>query len=289
MLKYFFLPLVILPLVSVRCQERVQNTQGTVVRIDPDLTITFAELQKFVFDYQYNYRYRKNKAQAYYKALEDMIVNQLKIIDFFSLGLQKNTELLQSVRRTINEELVIHYYNTQFYGKYINDESMKHAYHEMGKEVIYQQIVLAKPKDASQKYIDSLKSIAKEIEAKIRHGADFDELVKRYSQEVESSHRGGLMPPLDWKTSLSSNFHYIIFHLAVDSARIVESSESIHIVRVAKIKTIDVPPYENVREDIRQTLHERYADFCLQEFERTKKNLVDEKALKWNQRADTAA
>jgi parvulin-like peptidyl-prolyl isomerase len=283
--KYFILPLLLLVPRSGQSEERVHNTQNIIVQIEPNYTISFEELQNYVYEHQYNYRFRKNKSQAYEKAIEDMIVRQLKIIDFFSLELQKNTALLQNIRRTINEELVIHYYNTRFYAKYINDESMQYAYKDMGKEVVYQQIVLAKPKDASKKTIDSLKSVARDIEAKIRHGADFDELVKRYSQDVESSRRGGLMPLLDWKTSLSSNFHYIVFHMAVDDARVVESSESIHIVKVAKINTKDVPSYDNVKEDIRKTLHERYADFCLQEFERAKKNLVDEKTLKWNQQA----
>jgi len=285
MLKYFMLPFVLLPLASVQSEEPHPQKQTIVARIEPDYTITFAELQKFVLDYQYNYRYRKNPGKAYSVALEDMIVNQLKIIDFFSLGLQEKEGLLQGIRRSINEELVIEYYNTQFYGKYVNEDSMQNAYKEMGKEVVYQQIVLAKPKQYSRQSIDSLKSAAKDIETKIRNGTDFAELVKRYSQDVQSSRRDGSMPPLDWRMSLTSTLNYFVFHLPINEVRVAESRTSLHIVKVARINKVDVPPYENVKEEIRNILRERYAEFSLREFERTKKNLVDEHTVQWNPKA----
>jgi hypothetical protein len=269
----------------MNCNAQDTSQENIIARIDGKYTISFADLQQYVYDSNLIYRYRKDKAKAYYKAVEDKIVNQLKLIDFFALGLNNNTELMQSIRRTINEELVIEYYETQFHDKYVNEDSMKSAYKEMGKEVVYQQIVLAKPKNASQKNLASLKSLANSIKTRVHNGGDFAELAKKYSQDVGSSRPGYFMPPLNWKMSFLSNLNYIIFHLAANEVRIIESRESIYIVRIAKINRIDVQPYENVKEDIRRTLDERYADFSYQEFERTKKNLVDEKTLKWNPRA----
>ena len=39
--------------------------------------------------------------------------------------------------------------------EYVNDDSIQSGYKQMGKEVIYQHIVLAKPKQSSRKSIDS--------------------------------------------------------------------------------------------------------------------------------------
>jgi parvulin-like peptidyl-prolyl isomerase len=277
----FFLPLI----AFINCKAQDSTQQNIIVTIAGDCSMSFAELQKFVLDYNYNLMYRNNKAEAYKKGLDDMIVRQLKIIDFFNLGLNKNTELLQNTRRTINEELVNQYFKTQFYGKYVNDKSMQEAYKQMGKEVIYRQVVLTKPKNASQRYIDSLKTAANDIKAKINEGADFAELVRQYSQDAESARLDGLMPSINWKTSISNFYDRNIFDLDVGKVRILEKSQSIHIVKVIKINKLDVQPFEKVKDDITKTLDERYMDFSLQKFDSTKNKFIDEKTLKWDKRA----
>jgi parvulin-like peptidyl-prolyl isomerase len=236
-------------------------------------------------DRHYDQFFRNDRAEAYKKGLDDMVVRRLKVIDFFTLGLNQNTELLQSIKRTINEELVTQYFRTQFYGKYVNDESMQEAYKQMGREVIYRQIVLARPKNASQKSRDSLKTAANNIRTKIENGADFAELAKRSSHDAESARRGGLMPPIDWKTSLSNIYDYAIFDLVVGTVRVFEKNQSIYVVKVVKINRRDVQPFEKVRDEIAKTLDERYMDYSLQEFDSTKNKLVDGKTLKWNGRA----
>jgi hypothetical protein len=277
----FFLPLIAFN----NCNAQDSTQQNIIVTIAGDYSMSFAELQKFVLDYNYNLMFRNNKAEAYKKGLDDMIVRKLKIIDFFNLGLNKNTELLQSIRRTINEELVIQFFKTQFYGKYVNDKSMQEAYKQMGKEVIYRQVVLIKPKNTSKKFIDSLKTAAKDIKTKINGGADFTELVRQYSQDAVSARLDGLMPPINWKTSILNFYDHNIFDLDVGKVRILEKSQSIHIVKVINIKKLDVLPFEKAKDDIIKTLDERYMDFSLQKFDSTKNKFIDEKTLKWDKRA----
>ena len=156
----FFLQALLALTVLMYCHAQDTSRQDTVARIADQYTITIADLQQYVHDYKYAYRYRKHLASAFEKALDDMIVNQLKRIDFFTVGLNRDAERLQRTRRSVNEELAIRYYESQFYGRYVNEDSMRNAYKEMGREVFYRQIVLAKPKNASRKDIASLKSLA---------------------------------------------------------------------------------------------------------------------------------
>ena len=271
--------------VVLSCKAQDTTHQNIIVTIAGDYSISFAELQEYVLDHSYDRMYRNNRAEAYKKGLDEMVVHRLKIIDFFNLGLNENRKLLQSIRRTLNEELVIRYFRTQFYGKYVNDKSMQETYKQMGKEVIYRQVVLTKPKNASQKYIDSLTTAAKDIKTKIDNGTDFAELVKRYSQDGASARRDGLMPPVSWKTSLSNMFDHAIFDLPVGKVRIFDNSQSIHVVKVIKINKIDVQPFEKAKDDIIKTLDERYMDFSLQEFDSAKNKFVDERTVKWSKRA----
>ena len=119
--------------VVLSCKAQDTTHQNIIVTIAGDYSISFAELQEYVLDHSYDRMYRNNRAEAYKKGLDEMVVHRLKIIDFFNLGLNENRTLLQSIRRTLNEELVIRYFRTQFYGKYVNDKSMQEAYKQMGK------------------------------------------------------------------------------------------------------------------------------------------------------------
>ena len=272
---------------TVLMNSRAQDTsrQSIIGRIDDKYTISFSDVQQYLYDSHLIYKYRKNRAKAYQLAVDGKIVNQLKLIDFFALGLDKNAELLQGIKREISEELVVRYYETQFYEKYVNEDSMRSAYRELGKEVAYQQIVFAKPKSPTQKDLKSLRSRARSVMDTIRNGADFAEVAKAYPPPKGSSRPGEFMPPLTWKMSLLSNFNYTVFHLAEGVVHIIESKESISVVKVAAVRRTDVPPYENVKEEIRKALDQKYSDISLQEFERTKKNLIDEKTLTWNPKA----
>jgi hypothetical protein len=280
-----FVLMIIAVLCFMTCNAQDTSQQNIIARIDGKYAISFADIEQYVYDSHLIYRYRTNKAKAYHKAVDDKIVNQLKLIDFFALGLNENAELLRGIRREISEELVVRYYETQFYERYVNEDSMRSAYKDMGKEVVYQQIALPKPKHASQKELASLKSRANSIAKKIRSGADFAEVEKNYSQHAGSSRPGEFMPPLNWKMSLLSDPHYIIFHLAAHEVRVIETKESISIVKVAEVRTVDVAPYEQVKEDIRRSLDLRYADLSHQQFERAEKNLIDENKLVWNPKA----
>jgi hypothetical protein len=266
---------------------RSQDTsrQSIIARVDGKYAISFAEVQQYLYDSHLVYKYRKNKAKMYQRAVDEKIVNQLKLIDFFALGLDKSAELLQGIRREISEELVVRYYETQFYEKYVNENSMRNAYAELGKEVDYQHIVFPKPKTPSQRELESLRSRARKVADTIGYGVDFAEVARNYAQPAELSHPGALKSPLTWKMSLLSNMNYTIFHLPVDGVRLIESKESIFIVKVAAIRNTDVPPYERVKEDIRRALDQRYSDLSVREFEQTKKNLIDEKTLVWNPKA----
>ncbi len=282
MTKFLFLLLATF-ILSLNYEPLFSQQQDIVARIADRYTISFPELTQYVKDYLYYYKYNKNVVEATDSALADMILNRMKIIDFFDRGLNEKRELLEGMMRTLNEELVIEYYNTQFYQKYVDEDAVRKAYKQLGKEVIYREIVLEIPKDASLKTIDSLRSFAKKVKMRIDDGEDFSYLAKKYSQDVESANKGGLMPPVTWRMAISWAGYDTVFHLAVNHSKMVESQEAFHIVRVDKIDTIGVPPYSKAKEDIKKALDEKYMFVASNGFDRMKKNLVDERTLQWNE------
>jgi hypothetical protein len=107
-----FLRIAVTFIVLVPCHAQNVSHQNVVARIGDRHTITFAELEQYVHDYDYTYRYRRYPPEPFEKALDDMIVEQLKRADFFALGLNNDTESLPPVWRSIVEEMVIRYFTT---------------------------------------------------------------------------------------------------------------------------------------------------------------------------------
>jgi hypothetical protein len=270
-------------LILPACQSSNDENQNIIAKIGKNYTITFDDLRKYVFDWLYIKKYPE-KTEAYNKALDAMITNQLKRFDFFDRGLNKNSELVENIRRTISEELVVEYFNTQILSKYTSEENARKAYQRMDKEVVYRQIVLYKPEKANSRQIDSIKNLATKVKSEIDGGQDFGKLVGQYSQHVESVNANGFVRPIDWEQSISDPIANTIFNLAAGDVRILEAYNAFYIIKVAEVNKVDVEPFDKIKDDIIAKLKTGYYDAALKEYDDIKKSMVDENSLKWNEK-----
>lgn len=255
-----------------------------VAEYDADHSVTINELNKYVKDWLY-YKKFKDRSDVYNHALNDMITNQLKRVDFFEKGLDKNEKLIQSISRTINEELVSEYFETQYVSKYTSEEYAKKIYGIMDKEVVYQLIELSKPENASQEQLDSLKEKALAIKSEIDNGKDFSSLVKEYSQNKISLVNNGYMPPVNWRQSILDPVGGIIFRLNKDDVRVLNSDNAFIIVKIIDINKIHVEPFDSIKSKIISDLRNVYLNISFEEYEKDKKELIDENSLEWNTNA----
>jgi hypothetical protein len=266
------------------CSAQNTASRNIVADISDKDSITFTELLQYVKDFSYNILYKSKESEGFNKALETMIINRAKVIDFFARRLNEKKELFNGIRRTINEELVIKYYQNQFYEKYINEHVIQKAYREMGREIVFQQIILPQPKNSSVKHINSLKVFAGEIKAEMDKGTGFEEIKKMFSKDVVFSQKKDDKLVMNWEASLSSELNRQIFEIPSGQSRIIESSKAIYVIRVFKINVKDVPPFEKVNDQILHTLEKAYSDISVREFDSTKKNFINEKTAKWNRK-----
>jgi parvulin-like peptidyl-prolyl isomerase len=271
-------------LTNNRCRSDELPDSNIVVKYDDNHWVTTKELHTYVQDWLY-YKKFQNRSDIYNNALKDMVTNQLKRIDFFKKGLDKDNQLIQSISRVINEELIAEYFETRYVDKYANEEYAKKIYGIMDKEVIYQLIELNKPQSASQKQLDSIKEKALAIKSEIEDGKDFSSLVKEYSQNQISQMDNGLMPPLGWKLSLLNPANEIIFQLNKNNVAVLNSDSSYMIVKIVDVNKIPVEPFDSVKSKILSDLKSMYAGLSFEEFEKDKKELIDENNLKWNETA----
>ena len=266
------------------CKSNDKPEKNIVATYDGGHKVTISELNKFISDWLYTKRFPK-KSDAFHNGLHDLLLRQFKRMDFFAEGLDKNKELIKSVQRVINEELVTSYFEKEYLGKYANEETAKNVYKNMNKQVIAQQIVLQKPKGASAAQIDSIKQKALNISSEIAAGKDFNSLVKQYSQDKQSAGNDGYMPPVEWKQSISDPVGNVIFRLNVNDVRVLNDNKAIRIVKVVKINNIPVDSFDKAKNGILKYLKNAYYEVGIDDYEKDKKKLIDENSLKWNENA----
>jgi len=282
---FFITMLVFLVVLHLSTCDRSNVKDSNIVAIvENNHIITYNDLRRFVYENQYNRRYEMELI-AYTQALNLMITNHMKYIDFLNKGLDSDSALMQNVQRYLSEEIIVKYFNTQFLGKYTNEEYIRQTYENMKREVMYRQIVLYKPEGATSKQLDSLMNLALTIKLDIENGSDFEEMVDRYSQHEESLNGGGYMPSIDWEKCLINPVYKTIFDLNSGEIRVLEAYNAFYVVKITEINTVDVKPYEDVKNKIKTKLRKGYYETSLKEYDNAKNKLLDKNEIKWNHRA----
>ncbi len=276
--------LYVLIILFAGCGSSGKENQNVVAKIGNDYTVTFNELNNYVHDRFYNKKY-KDKSEAYNKALYDLITNQLKRMDFFAKGLENDSDLVQGIRRIINEQIVKEYFDTQYLDKYADEEHAREIYGIMDKQVVYRQIVLYKPENATPEQIDSVKNEAMKIKSEIDEGKEFKDLVAQYSQNKETLKKNGYMPPVDWKQSLSDPVGNTVFHLNKNDVRVLNSNNAFRVVKITDIKKVELRPFNKMKDEILTALKKGYFRESYDQYEKDKKELIDESSLRWNEKA----
>jgi hypothetical protein len=93
------------------------------------------------------------------------------------------------------------------------------------------------------------------------------------------------MPSVNWKQSMSDPVSNIIFHLNKNDVGVLNSDDAFSIVKIEDIKEIHIEPFDSVKSQIISDLKKGYAETSLDEYEKDKKELIDDKSLKWNETA----
>jgi hypothetical protein len=259
--------------------------QDTVATVGNSYAITFRDLVEYVHDRSYDRLYHSEPfGYAYKKALEDLVVDQLKRIDFFAQGLQHDSTLLQSNRRLINEELVIRYFEREYVRKYVNARAIREAYDQMQREVEYRILFVDTLALDPTKQRSSLYAAAKKLESERAQGARFDNLVSSCRRLLNAPDARSTTRTVTWKETLTGQADSIIFHLRPGDVRILMLPTGIAIVNPVKVNRRSIGSFESVQNEIYDALRQHYMYTCYDEFDRSKRALVSEQELRWNDR-----
>ncbi len=281
--KYLLLFFMILFLAFSGCTKDKSNINGNdevIASIGKDYVITLNELKKNVSDWHFVLRFR-NKSVAYNNALNIMIINQLKLIDFFDRNLNENKDLMKEISRYINYELINTYFDKNFIEKYANEKNAAKAYKEMDKEIIFDEIILPVPGNSTKKSLDSLKTVAMNVEDGFSNGYSIQELVKLNSLTniIINNQKS-----MTWWQSIMDPVSNVVFNLKKGYTRVLESEDGFHIVKVLDIKKIKLEPFEKIKDKIISQLQKGFYQASDKAFDNFRNELIDKNSIKWNQK-----
>ena len=123
------------------------------------------------------------------------------------------------------------------------------------------------------------------LSSQLARGATFADLVSACRRWLQASTAAVDTVTVAWKNGLMGGADSIIFKLRVGQVAILNFSAALEIVQIVRINTLSVAPYEKVKDDIYNTLRERFATAATEDFTRETDALVDEHALEWNEKA----
>ncbi|HEX7069919.1 MAG TPA: peptidyl-prolyl cis-trans isomerase, partial [Rhodothermales bacterium] len=257
-----------------------RNAEDVVVAEVGDHVITHEEVETYLADGLYPYLYPV-RSEAYEHALHDLMTEELKRIDLFATGHADDSAFVRRVARIVTEELGLSYAKQNFEGRYLNEETIRAEHEKMGRVVTYRQIVLAKPPGASEAELDSLRSTIARIQQQVEAGKGFDEVAAGYLG-LMSDETAARTFDVTWDQTLRDPRAAITFNLSPGEIRSFEGPLTFSVVQIEGIEQIAVPPLDEVRADIVDALHRRYALRATEAFRAEWMGLVDTTSLQWH-------
>ncbi len=255
----------------------------TVATIGPDCAITFAQVAKTVRDKFYDRMYdRKPFGFAYKKALDDMIIQQMKRLDFIALGLQNDEALLAHNRRVISEELAIAYYNTQIVRKYVNETTVRATYERMKHELVCRVFVIDTTGLARTKKGGTVRSFAGRLDAARRRGASYESLVAACRAWIQAPLAPEDTETVSWRRSLNDESAAIMFALAPGQSTVFLTPTGLTVAKAMRTTPVTVEPFTKMKDEIVSALAISSTQESQDEYNRLKTSLVNDKGMHWN-------
>jgi hypothetical protein len=277
-----FIPVLFLAGCSARSAPGPQDA-AVVAVVNEDTEITFAELQEFAVARFFDGS-SADRPGSYRRALDRMIMDEVRWLDFFERDLHRDRDLLRQMGRVLNEELALVYFQKEFVDRYINEESIQNAHRSMARAVHTAQIYV--PKSEGEDF-GAIRRMLADAETELAEGADPRIIADRLTEALSVNVIAGAGEPVTWSRSLTNEVEQVLFETPVGGTHTFESDDAFMLARVTEVENLPLPALPQVRDRIVESLRHRYIPHAVSEYEQEKARLVDASAVEWNPRALT--
>lgn len=207
-------------------------------------TITLGEFNQLWDQIPENYKLQLTKRNV----LDQIISEKLLIQEAKNRGLEQDKDVLEQIKKTTEQILVQSLIEKEIIGKVKVDDQEALTYYEenkdnfITKEQVYLYNILVETEEVAQDILEKLKA-----------GGDFIELAKEKSTGPSAAQGGDL--GYVSKGELIPEIENVIFALEIGNiSDIIKSEYGFHILKVTDKKPEVLKTFEEVKEEIVQTL-----------------------------------
>lgn len=275
MKRYSFLLIATL-LFFISCDDRGESSSEEVsnhivASVEGDFTLTFSQLHNFYNDHEFGSRYPDSELRGYQEAMEFLITNHLKKVDFWETGMYRNPDYAEEIARLINEELEQAYFEEKHLSEYTSEQAINEYYEGIRKELHFRQIRIPKSASANQD------ALIEEIVEAHSQGVNFSRLLEQYSTSAGDAATSTLRGDRDRNSSLFKQ----LYALDEDDLKVVETSADILVIKIDRIEPLDAPPLPEIRDEIVQNLRQIHMREATEAFDEEKQNIIDTERINW--------
>ncbi len=271
--------LVVMVAVSLTFASCKPEDTDIVGEVGKSIKIDFDDLNAYFQEAYYYKQHDSVTIEDYEIALNDMFINRIKLLDFFESGFHKDSLLISDIRRMINEELVILYYNTQYLSEYVNEKTVRDLYSQINREVIYRMITFPKKRDINDD--EEIEIKVQQMQEELMRGKSFTELTSKFSAYTASGSDGDLRHSVTWKGNLDG-MSAKIFQMEPNEVQAFENNSVYSIVQIEKVNKISIAPFEELEDAIIDQLKNDYTDKALIEYNSEFMESLDTSDIRWN-------
>lgn len=252
-------------------------SSGAIAEVGDAFTLYFPWLHSFYTEHEFGARYPDSELGGYQEAMEYLITNRLKQIDFFESGMYQNPDIKNEVARLVNEELEYAYFEEQYLSQYTDAQAMARYYEGIQKELHFRKIELPKEPGSMSSRQQAENSIEEILEA-LDEGWSFSRLISYYDvSSARTSQR--LRGDIDRESPLFKQ----LYSLDEGDIKVVETAASFLVIKIDSVSQVNAPPLKEIREEVLRNLRQIYTPQAVQSFDEEKQRLIHEARISWNE------
>jgi foldase protein PrsA len=184
--------------------------------------------------------------------LEQQIDNELKLLDAYRQGFDKDEEAVQQGEQAAERVALEELYNKEILADHINEEMLREFYDKQGEEVSARHIMIQVSDKNDPMAVEIAKAKIDEIAEQLQAGADFVELATEKSEDQTTAKDGGNLGYFQWGRMVDE------FQEAAFALKVGEISEPVltnygwHIIMLEDRRPVENrKPYEESKDELK--------------------------------------
>jgi parvulin-like peptidyl-prolyl isomerase len=194
-------------------------------------------------------RATKEKLRAH---LNQLIDERLKLLEAYRQGLDRDSSVVARLKNEEKKRVYDMVIDQEVVEKVIPETERREFYSNMGVEVRARHIFLGVKPKASAEEEKAVRDKIEAIRDELLQGADFVDLVKKYSQDPETALDGGDLGYLRWGPNPIQQAAFKLEPGEISEP--VRSRFGYHLVKAEEKRSVRLLPFEQMDSEIKATL-----------------------------------